>query len=60
MFSFWLDFIIISVLIVGITATMGVIIHWFGVNIFGRSKSNEFVIQSDKSTAGFKKVGGKY
>ncbi|MDF2946241.1 MAG: hypothetical protein K0S51_920 [Bacillales bacterium] len=59
MVNFWLDFILIAVIIVGITATMGVILNWFGVNIFGRKNSNEFTIQSDKSIAGFKKVGGK-
>jgi hypothetical protein len=59
MVSFWLDFIIIAGLIVGITATMGILLNWVGVNIFGRKNSDEFVIQSEKSIAGFKQVGGK-
>ena len=54
-----LDFTLVSVLVIGITAIMGVLSNGIGNHIFGGNNSSEFVDQSNKSTAGFKLVGGK-
>ncbi len=53
-----LDFALVSLLIIGITALLGVISNGIGIHLFGRKNRSKFVDQSDKSTAGFNMVGG--
>ncbi|MDF2557084.1 MAG: hypothetical protein K0R71_912 [Bacillales bacterium] len=58
MFEYIFDFILVSGLIIGITAIMGVLTNGIGNHIFGGHNSSEFIDQSNKSSAGFKLVGG--
>ncbi|WP_059173025.1 hypothetical protein [Bacillus sp. FJAT-27445] len=53
------DFAIVTVLIVGITALMGVITNGIGENIFGRKNRTEFTDQASKFITGWNAVGGK-
>lgn len=53
------DFSIVALLIIGLTAVMGVLINGIGVKLFGGKNKMEFVEQSDKFQTGWKKVGGK-
>ncbi|OCA89967.1 hypothetical protein F7984_04920 [Pradoshia sp. D12] len=59
MSEYILDFILVSFLIIGLTAFMGPLTNGIGNLIFGRHKRSEFVIQTNRSTTGFNKVGGK-
>ncbi|WLR51589.1 hypothetical protein LC040_01405 [Bacillus tianshenii] len=56
--SMLFDFTLLALLIVGITATVGVISSTIGLKIFGRGKQNENVDQSDKTQTGWNAVGG--
>ena len=58
MSEYILDFILVSFLIIGLTAFMGPLTNGIGNLIFGRHKRSEFVIQTNRSTTGFNKVGG--
>ncbi|MFE8696377.1 hypothetical protein ACFYKT_08410 [Cytobacillus sp. FJAT-53684] len=53
------DLIIVALLIVGLTATIGVITNGIGNSLFGGKKRTEFVDQSAKVQVGWKAVGGK-
>jgi hypothetical protein len=53
-----MDLTIVALLIVGITATIGVITNGIGTRFFSGSKRNEFVDQSTSLQTGWKKVGG--
>ncbi|WP_102347333.1 hypothetical protein [Bacillus sp. Marseille-P3661] len=57
--QYFLDFIIIAALVVGITALNGVLSNAIGVNVFGRGKQNLHTDQTSKTQAGWKLVGGK-
>ncbi|CEG26110.1 hypothetical protein [Bacillus sp. B-jedd] len=57
--EYLMDFAIVTVLVVGITALMGVITNGIGENIFGRKNRSEFTNQASKFTAGWNEVGGK-
>lgn len=59
MFAYIADLAIVAILIVGLTALMGVITNGIGEKIFGGKKRNEFVVQSDRFQTGWKTVGGK-
>ena len=59
MSEYILDFILVSFLIIGLTAFMCPLTNGIGNLIFGRHKRSEFVIQTNRSTTGFNKVGGK-
>ncbi len=59
MSEYILDYILVSCLIIGLTAFMGPLTNGIGNLIFGRRKRSEFVIQTNRSTNGFNKVGGK-
>ncbi|WML49561.1 hypothetical protein RCG23_06175 [Neobacillus sp. PS3-34] len=52
------DLTVVALLIVGITALMGVITNGIGENLFGGKKRSEFVDQSAKYQTGWKAVGG--
>jgi hypothetical protein len=53
-----LDLTIVALLIVGITALMGVITNSFGEKVFGGKNRSEFVDESAKYQTGWKTVGG--
>lgn len=59
MVGYMTDLIIVAILIIGITATIGVITNGIGNNLFGRKKKDEFVNQSARFQTGWKNVGGK-
>ncbi|MEH7416368.1 hypothetical protein V7266_13865 [Neobacillus drentensis] len=53
------DLMIVAVLIIGITALMGVITNGIGEKIFGGKRRTEFTDESAKYRTGWKAVGGK-
>lgn len=57
--AYFLDFFIVAVLIVGITATVGVLTNGTGILLFGRKNKNRFVDQSEKMQTNWQLVGGK-
>ncbi|MBA2874931.1 hypothetical protein [Thermaerobacillus caldiproteolyticus] len=59
MAQYFIDLVTIGVLVIGITALMGVIANGIGEKVFGGSKRMENVEQSMKTQAGWKLVGGK-
>jgi hypothetical protein len=54
-----IDLIVVTLLVVGITALMGVITNGIGEKVFGGKKRTEFVDESAKYQTGWKMVGGK-
>ncbi|MFD2443197.1 hypothetical protein ACFSO7_04280 [Bacillus sp. CGMCC 1.16607] len=54
-----MDLTIVAILIIGITALMGVITNGFGEKVFGGKRNSEFVDKSASVQAGWKRVGGK-
>jgi len=52
------DLIMVSVLVVGITAIMGVITNGIGEKVFGRKNRTEFSARSDKYQTNWKSIGG--
>ncbi|WP_147533245.1 hypothetical protein [Bacillus marasmi] len=59
MVEFIMDFAIVALLIIGITAMMGAITNGIGSALFSGRKRSEFVDQSAKFQVGWKQVGGK-
>jgi hypothetical protein len=59
MITYFIDFLIVAVLIIGITAINGVITNTLGKTLFGKRKKFEFVDQSMHVQSGWKKVGGR-
>ncbi|MFD3447340.1 hypothetical protein ACFDTO_22370 [Microbacteriaceae bacterium 4G12] len=57
--GYFLDLAIVAILVIGITATVGVITNGIGEKVFGGKKRNEFVDQSEKVQSGWNAVGGK-
>lgn len=53
------DLSIVTLLVVGITALMGVITNSFGEKVFGGRNRSEFVDESAKYQTGWKNIGGK-
>ncbi|WP_042455298.1 hypothetical protein [Neobacillus dielmonensis] len=53
------DLLVVAVLIIGITAIMGVLTNGIGKAVFARSRRSEFVDQTAKFQTGWKMVGGK-
>lgn len=53
------DLSLVTVLVIGITAFMGVITNGIGVKLFGGKNKMEFVDKSAKFQTGWKQVGGK-
>lgn len=53
------DLIIVAILIVGLTALMGVITNGIGEKVFGGKRRSEYVDESAKYQTGWKTVGGK-
>ncbi|WP_078430348.1 hypothetical protein [Alkalihalobacterium alkalinitrilicum] len=57
--NFVIDFILLAVFIIGLTALMGTITNVFGMKVFGRGNVNKFKNTSTNVQTGWKKVGGK-
>lgn len=53
-----MDFTLVAVLVVGITATVGVFTNGVGIKFFSGKNKSEFVDQSNSIQTGWKKVGG--
>ncbi|NRD78436.1 hypothetical protein HPT25_13770 [Bacillus sp. BRMEA1] len=58
MVAYIMDLVVVAVLIVGITAIMGVLTNSLGEKVFGGKRRSEFVDQSAKFQTGWKAVGG--
>ena len=52
------DLTIASLLIIGLTATLGVFTNAIGERVFGGKRKTEFVDQGQKVQTGWKTVGG--
>jgi len=59
MASYIIDLTIVALLIIGITAVLGVVTNGIGEKVFGGKRKSEFVDQSAKFQTGWKQVGGK-
>ncbi|MDE3838226.1 hypothetical protein C0966_02345 [Bacillus methanolicus] len=59
MVKYLTDFTIVALLVIGITAIMGVLTNGIGKKIFGGKRKSEFVDQSLKMQTGWKTVGGQ-
>ncbi|MBB5354263.1 hypothetical protein HNR43_000218 [Anoxybacillus mongoliensis] len=59
MAQFFIDFTIVAILVIGITALMGVILNGIGENIFGGRKKRLHTAMSEQMQTGWKAVGGK-
>ena len=59
MIDYIIDLTIVALVIIGLTATLGVITNGLGEKLFGGKNKNEFVDQCGKFTMGWKAVGGK-
>lgn len=59
MSGYIIDLSIVALLIIGITALMGVMTNSFGEKVFGGKSRKEFVNQSARFQTGWKSVGGK-
>lgn len=57
--SYITDLTIVALLIIGITAVLGVVTNGIGEKLFGGKRKSEFVDQSAKFQTGWKQVGGK-
>jgi hypothetical protein len=58
MAAYFVDFLIVALLIIGITATNGVLVNGIGNKLFSRKRKSEFVNQSTRMQSGWKQVGG--
>jgi hypothetical protein len=58
MFEYIADLTIVALLIIGITAFMGVIFNSIGEKVFGGKTKSEFVEKSASVQTGWKLVGG--
>jgi len=59
MISFFIDFFLVSILIIGITAINGVFVNSVGKKLFGRNQKSKFIDQTSKTQHGWKQVGGQ-
>jgi hypothetical protein len=59
MVEYIIDFAIVALLIIGITAMMGALTNGIGSALFSGKKRAEFVDQSAKFQVGWKQVGGR-
>lgn len=57
--AYFIDFVLLAFLIIGITATFGIITNSFGEKVIGRKRRTENYDQSIKIQKGWKNVGGK-
>ncbi|MBO9128648.1 hypothetical protein [Bacillus sp. 165] len=59
MIDYLIDLVIVAVLVIGITATVGVITNSIGENLFGGKKKTKFIDKSERMQSGWNNVGGK-
>ncbi|WP_297992654.1 hypothetical protein [Anoxybacillus sp.] len=59
MAQFFIDFTIVAILVIGITALMGVILNGIGENVFGGRKKRLHTAMSEHVQTDWKMVGGK-
>ena len=59
MVDYIVDFALVFLLIVALTATIGVITNTIGTKFFSRGQKDEFTSQNNKTLSNFKPVGGK-
>jgi hypothetical protein len=57
--AFAVDFVLLAIFIIGITALMGVILNGIGENIFGGKQRDKFFNRSARTQTGWKQVGGR-
>nr|WP_027408921.1 hypothetical protein [Anoxybacillus tepidamans] len=57
--QYFIDLVVVGILIIGITALMGVFANSIGEYIFGGSKRSEHVRQTMKTQTGWNFVGGR-
>jgi hypothetical protein len=57
--AYIVDLAIVAALVIGITATNGVMTNAIGLKLFGGKSKSEIVDQSVRLQAGWKNVGGK-
>ena len=58
MVAYFVDFLIVALLVIGITAINGVLTNGIGKKLFGGKRKSEFVDQSARMQTGWKQVGG--
>ncbi|KPB03526.1 hypothetical protein [Bacillus sp. CHD6a] len=58
MFEYFMDFTIVALLVIGITAVMGVVTNGIGEKLFGGKKGTESFDKSASMQAGWKSIGG--
>jgi len=58
MLELLVDFGLLAILIVGITALNGVILNVIGMKLFGRGKAHHFTDKNAEIVSGWNKVGG--
>ncbi|AGK52735.1 MAG: hypothetical protein K0S25_1897 [Bacillus sp. (in: firmicutes)] len=58
MVAYIIDFTIVAILVIGITAVMGVVTNGIGIKLFSKKQKSQFVDQSNKVQIGWKQVGG--
>ncbi|NMH71866.1 hypothetical protein HF078_02145 [Bacillus sp. RO2] len=58
MIEYFMDFTIVAILVIGITAVMGVLTNGIGEKLFGGKKGSESFDKSTSMQAGWKSVGG--
>lgn len=58
MLEYFTDLAIVAVLIISITATMGVLLNGIGTKVFGGKNKSLFVDKSKQMQTGWKNVGG--
>lgn len=56
MISYILDFALVFLLIISLTATIGVITNSIGMKFFSRGQKDEFTSQNNKTLANFRLV----
>jgi hypothetical protein len=59
MAQYFIDLTLVGLLVIGITATMGVLVNGIGEKLFGGSGRMENVNQTAKTQTGWKLIGGK-
>ncbi|WP_223700682.1 hypothetical protein [Sutcliffiella deserti] len=59
MVEYFVDFTLVSILIIGITAVMGVLANGIGEKLFAGKKRSESFDKSASVQTGWKSVGGK-
>lgn len=57
--EYFIDFTIVAILVIGITAIMGVLTNGIGEKLFGGKNGTESFDKSASVQAGWKSVGGK-